>query len=90
MLFHTLSPSSEIVLKATLIKAAIYIIMLLLYLKVTNIQEHLFIPYRKTVACPTAPHRPTILIKQLKPFRMPAALVHDQPGATFYSSVGSG
>jgi len=39
--------------------------------------------YRQTVEQLTAPHHLTILIKQLKPFQMPAAPVHNQTGAAF-------
>lgn len=56
-------------------------LMYQIYQKVTNIQEYLSFPCRKTIAHLTARHHLTILIKQSKPFKMSAAPVHHQTGA---------
>ena len=55
--------------------------MYLLYQKVTNYSRKYCGAYRQTVGLLTARHHLTILIKQLKPFQMPAAPVHNLTGA---------
>ena len=55
--------------------------MYLLYQKVTNYSRKYCGAYRQTVGLLTARHHLTILIKQLKPFQMPAAPAHAQTGA---------